>query len=134
VPKGYFVRNNAAGQVSISQGGAITGVFQTGDMGPVFADGAGSVFQIYLSNKTLRQFIADGDQAAIDYINAAISAGTALLPPSAGQNGKALMVRMIGAPPVEAWQPDFIGTADVIGLSAALVNTLGQAIAFAVSL
>jgi hypothetical protein len=59
VPKGYFIRNNAVGPVSISMGGAINGVFQFGDMGPVFGDGSGSVFQIYLSNKTLRQ---RGDQ------------------------------------------------------------------------
>jgi hypothetical protein len=118
VPQGHFIRNNATGQVRISVGGSIDGVFETGDMGPVFTDGAGAVFQLYLSNKTLRAFITDADQAVIDYVNAAITAGNQLLPPAAGQSGKALMVR--GAVGSEVWTPSTIQQADVAGLVAAL--------------
>jgi hypothetical protein len=120
VPKGYFIRNNASGPVTISQGGPVVGSFQPGDMGPVFADGGGAVFQLYLGNKILRQFITDADQAILDYVNAAISAGNQLLPPAAGNVGKALIVRNVGAPPTAAWIPDSIQQADVVGLVAAL--------------
>jgi hypothetical protein len=86
----------------------------------VFADGGGAVFQLYLGNKILRQFITDADQAILDYVNAAISAGNQLLPPAAGNVGKALIVRNVGAPPTAAWIPDSIQQADVVGLVAAL--------------
>jgi hypothetical protein len=120
VPKGYFIRNNASGPLTISQGGAVNGIFEFGDMGPVFSDGAGAVFQLYLSNKTLRQFITDADQVVIDYVNAAITAGNQLLPPAAGQSGRALMVR--GAVGSEVWTPSTIQQADVAGLVAALAT------------
>lgn len=113
VPKGYFIRNAAAGVVSITQSGAINGVFDPGDYGPVFADGAGNVYQLTLGNKTLRAFITDADQLIINYVNAAISAGSISLPPALGQTGKALIVRNL---PPESWVPDFIRIADVAGL------------------
>ena len=118
VPKGYFLRNNAAGPVTVAQGGPITATFQHGDMGPVFTDGAGSVFQVLLGNLPLRDFIGAGDQAVIDYVNATISAGNQLLPPAAGQAGHALIVRMIGAPPAEAWVASQLTPADVPGVAA----------------
>lgn len=120
VPKGYFIRNNASGPLVISDGGPISAVFEFGDMGPIFTDGSGAVFQIYLGNKTLRAFVTEGDQAVINYVNAAISAGNQLLPPAAGNSGRALMVR--GAVGSEAWVPDTIQQADVAGLPAVVAN------------
>ena len=118
VSKGYFIRNNAAGPTTISQGGPITATLQPGDMGPVFTDGAGSVFQVLLGNLPIRDFVTQGDQAVIDYVNAAISAGNTLLPPAAGETGHALMVRQIGVPPADAWVPSLIQPSDVQGLVA----------------
>lgn len=114
--KGYFIRNAAAGAVSIAAGGPTVAAFQSGDAGPVFSDGA-SVWPVLIGGKTVRKFVTDADQVIIDYVNAAISAGSISLPPATGQLGKALVVRMAG--PVEAWTPSFIQFADVQGLSAA---------------
>jgi hypothetical protein len=124
VPKGYFVRNAAAGSVSISAGGALSAVFATGDAGPVFSDGA-TVYGLMLGGKSLRSFITDANQAIIDYVNLTISAGSVSLPPAAGNLGKALVVRL--ALGVEAWVPDFIQASDVVGatdLSVAFALTL----------
>jgi hypothetical protein len=118
VPKGYFLRNNAAGVVTVTSGGPSTALFQPGDAGPMFSDG-NAVYGLMLGYKPLHQYINDADQAVIDYVNAAISSGSIELPPAAGNNGKALIVRMIGLPPAEAWIPSFIQLTDVQGLSAA---------------
>jgi hypothetical protein len=121
VAQGHFVRNASAGDAIISAGGAAF-TFKTGDIGPVFSDGA-SVYGLALGGKPLRQFIGDANQAVIDYINAAISAGSINLPPALGNLGKALVVRLAAG--VEAWVPDFIQTLDVDG---------GAAVAFALTL
>jgi hypothetical protein len=123
VAQGRFVRNAAAGDVVLSAGGA-TFTFKTGDIGPTFTDGS-AVYWLAIGGKPLRQYIGDANQAVIDYINAAISAGSINLPPALGQLGKALIVRLAGAPPVEAWVPDFIQTLDVDG---------GAAVCFALTL
>ena len=65
--------------------------FQPGDMGPVFTNGAGAVFATLIGNMSIRDFVTQGDQAVIDYVNATISAGNQLLPPAAGQAGHALI-------------------------------------------
>lgn len=126
VSHGYWVRNGAAGDVTISAGGAVTAIFSNGDAGPCFSDGA-NTYAIRLGGKQLRQFIGDADQVIIDYINAAISAGSINLPPAAGNLGKVLIVRAIGGPPVEAWVPDFIQISDVAGAE-------GLSVAFALTL
>jgi hypothetical protein len=134
VSKGYFVRNATAGNVVISAGGAIVATFQTGDIGPVFSDGA-STYGLALSGKPLGQYIRDSDQAVIDYVNVAISNASIALPPAvAGDVGKALMVRMIGSPGVPAWVPSAIQTTDVSGLSASLANIEDEAVAWALTL
>ena len=117
VSKGYFIRNNTSGSVLISNGGPVTQTFEPGDMGPVFTDGAGAVFATLIGNQRIRDFVTQGDQAVIDYVNATISAGNQLLPPAAGQAGHALIVRMVGAPPTEAWVASQITAADVLGLA-----------------
>ena len=81
----------------------------------MFADGA-NVYPILLGGKTIRKFVTDADQVIIDYVNAAISGGSIALPPALGNLGKALIVRNVGVPLVEAWIPDFIQQADVVGL------------------
>ena len=120
--KGYFVRNSAAGQVVISAGGISSAIFLPGDAGPCFSDGA-TVYGLQLGGKPLGQYVRDADQAVIDYVNAAISAGNQLLPPAEGHENMALMVRPVGAPPVDAWIPDTIKQSDVVGLPAALAQT-----------
>ena len=117
VPKGYFLRNGAAGQVVISAGRISSAIYQPGDAGPAYSDGA-TVYGLQLGGVPIGQFIRDADQAIIDYINVAIASGSLQLPPAAGNLGKALIVRHVGAPPVDAWIPDFIQQADVAGLPA----------------
>lgn len=124
VPQGHYVRNASAGQVLVEAGGGIRGVFEPGDVGPVFCDGF-QVYQLYLSGKSVGQYIRDADQAIIDYINAAISSGSLDLPPPNGNLGKALIVRNVGAPPAEAWVPSFIQQADVAGLPAVVATVNG---------
>ena len=121
VPKGYFLRNGAAGQVVISAGGVSSAIYQPGDAGPAHSDGA-TVYGLQLGGVPIGQFIRDADQAIIDYINLAITSGSLDLPPATGNLGKALIVRNVGAPPVEAWVPAFIQQADVAGLPAVLAT------------
>jgi hypothetical protein len=85
-----------------------------------------------LGGKTLRSFITDADQAVIDYINAAISAGAVNLPPAAGNLGKALVVRLVTG--VEAWVPDFLQMTDVSGLAVSLAANEDRAVAYALTL
>jgi hypothetical protein len=133
VSKGYFVRNAAAGDVETTAGGTPSFTFGPGDILPIFTDGA-AVYSLQLRGKGLWQFITDADQAIIDYINIVISGGSIALPPATGNVGKALIVRNIGAPPVDAWVPDFIQTSDVQGLDAAFVAAEELAVAFALTL
>lgn len=128
VSDGYFVRNNAAGDTVLTAGGAPTYTFKTLDILPVFTDGA-AVYSLSLGGKSLRQFITDGDQAILDYINIAISSGSPALPPATGNLGKALIVRLVTG--VEAWVPSFITPSDVVGLSTAVEDT---SVAFALTL
>src|SRR5204863_156408 len=74
VSHGFWVRNGAAGDVSITAGGAISALFATGDAGPCFGDGS-NTYGIRLGGKALRTFITDANQAVIDYVNLAISQG-----------------------------------------------------------
>src|SRR5436190_6920254 len=95
VSHGYWVRNGAAGDVSITAGGAISALFATGDAGPCFGDGS-NTYGIRLGGKALRTFITDANQAVIDYVNLAISQGATNLPPIVlADVGKALMVRNV---------------------------------------
>lgn len=119
VPKGYFIRNGAAGNVSISNGGPTPATFGPGDAGPVAADAGGAVYPIMLAGKTLKLFITDANQAVIDYVNAAISGASISLPPATAPDvNKALMIRPVGAG--FAWLPSQILVSDVAGLQAAL--------------
>lgn len=114
VSKGYYVRNASSGDVTVTAGGALNALFKTGDIGPLFSDGA-STYGLALSGKPLGQYIRDGDQAVIDYVNLAISQGNINLPPATAPDvGKALMVRLIG--PTPAWVPSAIQASDVTGL------------------
>lgn len=131
VPKGYFARNASAGAVVISAGG-VTFSLAAGDVGPVQTDGS-TVYGLMLGGKALRQYIGDADQAVMDYINAAISAGAINLPPATLPDvGKALMVRNVAG--VAAWIPSQIAAADVSGLQASLDATSDLAVAFALTL
>ena len=123
VPKGYLVRNAATGDVSITAGGALTYVLHTGDILPVQTDGA-SVYGLQIAGLPLTTYLttsfatinagwAAGDATLLAYINAAITAGVASLPPPAGQFGKALMVRGTALAPV--WAADFIYPGDLQG-------------------
>lgn len=119
VPKGYFVRNNAAGAVAITTGGPNPFSFGVGDAGPVFSDGA-AVYGLMLGGKPLKLFITDADQAVVDYVNAAISGASISLPPATAPDlNKALMIRnVLGAP---AWVPSQIQMSDVAGAEDAAV-------------
>lgn len=120
VSHGYWIRNGAAGPVTVTSGGAINGVFQPLDAGPCFSDGA-NTYSILIAGLTIQ-----------NYVTAAISAGAAAnLPPPTGNLGKALVVRLFGGPPVETWVPDFITTTDVQGLPAALAAIEDEAVAWA---
>jgi hypothetical protein len=74
VSKGYFVRNAAAGDVTVSAGGPTNATFLTGDAGPLFSSGS-AVYPILIGGKTIRS-----------YIEGIVPAG----PPMAGQAGKFL--------------------------------------------
>ena len=111
VSQGHFVRNASAGDVLVSASGAGF-TFGPGDIGPVFSDGA-AVYGLTMGGKPLKAFITDADQAIIDYIAIAISNGSVALPPATGNLGKALIVRMTGAPPTEVWVASAIGLADL---------------------
>jgi hypothetical protein len=74
VSKGYFVRNAAAGDVTVSAGGPTNATFLTGDAGPLFSSGS-AVYPILIGGKTIR-----------NYIEGIVPAG----PPMAGQAGKFL--------------------------------------------
>ena len=106
VSKGYFVRNGATGDVTISAGGSGSGLFQSGDAGPVFSDGA-NVYGVQLGGLSLR-----------DYIAAQVTGG-GNLPNPGGSLNRALVVRDHGSGPF--WTPDLI-TAEVLGPGAALTN------------
>lgn len=116
-PKGYFMRNGAAGAVSVTAGGAVNAIYSPGDAGPCFSDGA-NVYPILISGLTISQYIA-----------ATVTAGSDL-PAPLGNLGKVMIVRNVGGPPVELWVPDFLAIADVTGLQAALED----AVAFALTL
>lgn len=137
VSKGYTVLNAAAGDVEVTAGGSPSFIFGSGDVLPIITDGS-AVYSLMLRGKDLWTFITDADQAIIDYINIAISNGSVSLPPATGNLGKALIVRNAGAPPVEAWVPDFIQISDVQGLDALLAAQATAAedlaVAFALTL
>jgi len=115
VPKGYFVRNGAAGNVIVTQAGPLDASYGPGDAGPLFSDGAGNVYPIMLGGLTLAAFIATQVTGGSD------------LPSPIGNLGKVMIVRNPG--PV--WLPDFIQIGDVQGLS---VFTEDLAVAFALTL
>ena len=100
VPQVRCVRSAASGDVLLSGGAAQVATFKPLDAGPTFTDGV-NVYPMMLGGKDVRTFITDADQVIIDYVNAAISAGSISLPPATGNLGKALIVRNVGAPPVE---------------------------------
>lgn len=115
VSKGYFVRNATSGQVSVTAGGALNALFDSGDAGPCFSDGA-NTYPMLINNQTVKAYIVAGDAAVKSYVDAAISQGNVNLPPAAGNLGKALMVRNVGAPAAPAWVSSAIQAADVAGL------------------
>ena len=88
VSKGYFVRNNSAGDVLVTAPGTgvVGATFKVLDAGPVFSDGV-SVFPIMLSGLPLR-----------DYIASQVTGGGSL-PSPAGSLGKALVVQDQGSGP-----------------------------------
>lgn len=119
VPKGYFLRNGAAGAVSITTGGPGPATFLPGDAGPVFSDGA-AVYPILIGGVPVGQFITNNNQFLIDYVNLAISQASISLPPATIPDvGKALMIRLVGPDP--AWLPSQIQLADVAGAEEASV-------------
>lgn len=120
VSQGHFVHNGSVGDVVISSGGSGDATLETGDAGPVFADGLGVVYPIMLAGKYVRTFIEDGDQAVIDYVNLAISSGSLSLPPATAPDvNKALMIRDLGGGSY-AWVQSQIQQSDVAGLTVAL--------------
>jgi len=117
VSKGYFVRNGAAGVVTVSAGGALSAAYGAGDAGPCFSDGS-NTYGLRLAGLNL-----------IDYISAAVLAATGSLPAASGNLGKTLIVVNPGSG--EQWVPTFMTTAFIADYE---TNIKGLAVALAVAL
>lgn len=89
VSQGHFVRNAAAGPVTVSAGGLATAVFTPGEAGAVFSDGS-NVYPMLIGGKTVKKYVDD-----------LFSSVPAVVPPVAGQAGKFLGNDGVGA---LAWQ------------------------------
>jgi hypothetical protein len=98
VSQGHFVRNGAAGNVTVEAGGVTSALFGPGDAGPVFSDGA-NVYPIMIAGFSLAAYIALQVTGGSD------------LPSPIGNLGKVMIVRNPGP----AWVPDFLQISDVQG-------------------